>query len=352
MVDPQKLTIGTLTKAQARKLQKLSSSQETSATIGVLAVMLATVIAVRFPAYYWVWHMLRTFFHLPLRYIRFKKRKYQLFMLDWCYIVTYTSNICCTIAFLRYTYGIHTPLEAYNTMLIRGAFSMASGPLAWAVHIFKNSLVFHDPDSSASIFIHLSPFILVWCLRWGAGLGPGAVYNKFPEMFRVCDSAEDYSAADECLSSFGGWLWCDACTASPSAFIVFPFVVYVVIWWIPYFLFVLVLWRDWIEETGHKTLYTHFCETQPDLVRRVEKKLQGLVGKQHAGPLGYMLSHMIMVVSFGSMSYIFWHSFLLHTLFFGFILVTAIHNGSSFMFRIFAYRHAEQQLQIHASALE
>ena len=126
---------------------------------------------------------------------------------------------------------------------------MAAGPLAWSIYIFRNSLVFHDPDNTASVFIHLSPFVLFWCLRWGAALGPGAVWNTFPGMFHVCDddgstsSGPDliYSLSDECMKSFKGWMWCDtACTAPPYTFILYPFAVYVVVWWIPYLFVVLI----------------------------------------------------------------------------------------------------------------
>ena len=235
--------------------------------------------------------------------------------------------------------------------MIRAGFSMAAGPLGWAVHIFKNSLVFHDPDNTASVFIHLSPFVLFWCMRWGAGLGFKAMENDFPGMFQVCDAEEDYAASDECLSSFQGMMWCNACTAPVSAFLVTPFLLYMFIWWIPYLLIVLIGLNDWVKKTGRETLYTYFIQLHPEMHAMFEKKLKGVFGKQ-AGAVGYMFLHLGMTIGLCIFAYIFWHSFLLHTLFFGFIMATAVHNGSTYTFRIFAYRYVEEQIEKHRTVLE
>ena len=66
--------------------------------------------------------------------------------------------------------------------------------------VFRNSLVFHDVDNMTSVFIHLSPALLFWRIRWGAGMGPGVV-NAHWHLFDVCD---DYAAADACVQSPDG----------------------------------------------------------------------------------------------------------------------------------------------------
>lgn len=274
-------------------------------------------------------------------------------MLDWCYVVTYISNICAILAFLRYSFGIKiTFLADKNELLIRSGFAMAAGPLAWAISIFRNSLVFHDPDNTASVFIHLSPFVLFWCLRWGAALGPGVVWKAFPGMFKVCGDLEDeYAASDACLESFQGMLWCDSCSAPLSSFVYFPFLIYFSMWWLPYLFIVLIACGEWVQRTGRETLYTYVVEIQPDLIAMFDKHLKGTFGK-HAGVVGYMLLHMMMTIVFGALSYVFWHSFLLHTIFFLYLLVTAVHNGSTYMFRVFAYRYVSRQIQIHGALME
>lgn len=43
---------------------------------------------------------------------------------------------------------------------------LGAGPLAWSVLAWRNSLVFHSLDKTTSLFIHLTPNILLYALRW------------------------------------------------------------------------------------------------------------------------------------------------------------------------------------------
>lgn len=45
-------------------------------------------------------------------------------------------------------------------------FLFANGPLAWAVPLWKNSLVFHSLDKLTSCFIHISPAFVTWAFMW------------------------------------------------------------------------------------------------------------------------------------------------------------------------------------------
>jgi len=45
-------------------------------------------------------------------------------------------------------------------------FSIANGPLLWAIALFRNSLVFHALDKLTSLFIHISPALTTFCIRW------------------------------------------------------------------------------------------------------------------------------------------------------------------------------------------
>jgi len=214
-------SIATLSKSQRRKLQGLSKGEEMNYSMGVMTMLMTTVLVIRFPAYYWILHFMKTFFYLPVRYFRFCKKGCELYLCDWCYMVTYLSTACAILAFLRITFGIQTALEEYNGVLFRAGFAMSCGPLIWSVYLFRNSIVFHSVDYMTSVFIHLSPFLLMWCLRWGAGT-PSAFNTAFPDMIRVCESEEDYAIADTCLQSFQGIVWCNACTAPLTDFVVPP----------------------------------------------------------------------------------------------------------------------------------
>jgi len=50
--------------------------------------------------------------------------------------------------------------------LFVGVFSFSLGPLLSAIILWKNSMVPHSNDKMTSIFIHVSPAMAVWCIRW------------------------------------------------------------------------------------------------------------------------------------------------------------------------------------------
>ena len=155
-----KLTVASLTRDQRKKLQKISSKYEIWYTLGVINLMVTAIVAVRFPSYYWLYYSLKVLYYLPYRYYRFQKRNWELYLLDWCYVVNYISDLCVILAGLRVAFGITTPLYRYNAALIRAGFAMACGPLVCSVYIFRNSIVFYDVDHSTSVFIHLVRAIL------------------------------------------------------------------------------------------------------------------------------------------------------------------------------------------------
>lgn len=53
-----------------------------------------------------------------------------------------------------------------SVSFFKSVYMLATGPLAWAIPVWRNSLVFHDIDKITSIFIHAFPGMLVFCMRW------------------------------------------------------------------------------------------------------------------------------------------------------------------------------------------
>lgn len=329
------LSIHELTKAQRTRLQDLMAHDERACTIGVTNTIASAVIATRFPEHYWLWHVAKAFVYIPWRYVRFRRIRAQLYLLDWCYVITWLINIGALVA-------LFNPAPVSRSFIIAG-FAMASGPLAWSVFVFRNSLVFHDVDNMTSVFIHLSPLLLFWTLRWGAGFGPSVVAHAWPGVFDVCP---DLPAADACLTSWEGVLWCSACTAALPQFVLSPTAFYLC-WAVPYLVIVLWWLGPWTQRTGHEVLYDYFAKVQPRLVASFQKWLGPCVGHALAPRLGYMLLHFVSVISFGATSFLLWHSFVLHTAFSVCIVVCAAHNGSTYSFRVFAFRYAQAQLAAH-----
>ena len=65
-------------------------------------------------------------------------------------------------------YGLYKTQYFPPEILFRLLWGIANGPLAWATVALNNSLVFHDLDNVASVFIHFTPGVLSYSLRWSA----------------------------------------------------------------------------------------------------------------------------------------------------------------------------------------
>jgi hypothetical protein len=90
---------------------------------------------------------------LVLRAVQFARRKWLLFLVDFCYVVNLV-----TLA--------HLWLAPSSAPLFRVAFALANGPLAWAIVLWRNSLVFHSPERLTSLYIHAVPPLVTWVQRW------------------------------------------------------------------------------------------------------------------------------------------------------------------------------------------
>src|SRR4051794_12258404 len=90
---------------------------------------------------------------LTLRWILFRRRKWHYFLFDFCYY----ANLLVLVY-------LHIFPKSQALFLICFAFSV--GPLAWAILTWRNSLVFHSLDKTTSLFIHLTPGILMYSMRW------------------------------------------------------------------------------------------------------------------------------------------------------------------------------------------
>ncbi|GJD05819.1 Uncharacterized membrane protein [Galdieria sulphuraria] len=67
---------------------------------------------------------------------------------------------------LRYWLYRRAKFHYFIQVFHRINFGIANGPLAWAIVLWRNSLVFHSLDKMTSLFIHSFPPLVTYCLRW------------------------------------------------------------------------------------------------------------------------------------------------------------------------------------------
>ena len=49
----------------------------------------------------------------------------------------------------------------FSTTLWKVSFVLSNGPVAWAIYMWKNSLVFHSLDKIISVLIHIMPPLVI-----------------------------------------------------------------------------------------------------------------------------------------------------------------------------------------------
>ncbi|KAJ4823433.1 glycerophosphocholine acyltransferase [Turnera subulata] len=90
---------------------------------------------------------------VPLRWIYYRYKKWHYYLLDFCY---YANTI----------FLVHLLLYPKNEKLFMVCFSFSEGPLAWALIVWRCSLVFSSADKIVSVLIHLLPGIVFFTIRW------------------------------------------------------------------------------------------------------------------------------------------------------------------------------------------
>jgi len=320
-------------KGQRQKLYQELGLWEKGFTLGVMNLFVNLVVLGRWPQYFWILHLVLGFIFLPWRFLRFRQRNWEWYLVDFCYCVTYFTFIGCLFALARSTLGFPSPIYRFNYEAIRAGFAFANGALVLAVPLFGNKIVFHDVDNTTSVYIHLSPALMFWTLRWGGGFGTSLIEQTWPGMFDVC---RDMQEGDAAVNSIIGALWYSGpCDGTPFQFIVVPALCWLVCWGVPYYLLNFCCLRGYLERNSKENLFTSTIEDAKGVGRFVTKLPKSLQ------PLGFMMQHFLFAVCAGAASIVLWSSFVLHTATLFGIFLFAIHNGSTFMFRVVAARHVQ-----------
>ncbi|GAB5035284.1 Hypothetical protein NocV09_02500410 [Nannochloropsis oceanica] len=131
----------------ARRIDKMAF------TFGVLNLTVSEFMLVKMPHLFWAWYMavvpVLIFFRIP----HYKSLRWSYFLLDFCYYV----QIMCILQLYAFP---------FNCPLLKSNFLLTNGPLAFAVPVWRNSLVFHDLEKITSLYIHIYPGLLLYALRW------------------------------------------------------------------------------------------------------------------------------------------------------------------------------------------
>lgn len=140
-----------------------SGLSQISFFVGVSNVALTAFIMGRWPENIWVLYVAKVLVLIPAWFVEVRRRyNGGLFVLDFCWVSNISLGLCMLVNLL---YGPHLSHQ-WKRWAFLWFYSTAMGPLAWAAVALGNGLIFHSIERMASLFIHLTPCLVAWTMRW------------------------------------------------------------------------------------------------------------------------------------------------------------------------------------------
>ena len=192
-------------------------------------------------------------------------------------------------------------------------FSFAEGPLAWALIVWRCSLVFSSLDKIVSVLIHLLPGLVFFTIRWWNPATFEAMHPEGTARRPTWPYIEDKSYL---------WTW---------LFLV-PLVAYT-LWQVLYFLIVNVLRRQrLLRDPEVMTSYRELSK-KAQKANNIWWRLSGLLGDQNR-MLMYIFLQGIFTVATMALTVPIFLSYELHVVFQILKVSASIWNGGSFLLEV------------------
>ncbi|KAI5067401.1 hypothetical protein GOP47_0017929 [Adiantum capillus-veneris] len=248
-------------------------------------------------------------FVVPLRWMYYRIKKWHYYLLDFCY---YANAIF--VSMLLFFPG--------NSELFMLCFSFSEGPLAWALIVWRCSLVFNSIDKIISVLIHLLPGTVFFILRWWEN-------NSF--------SAPD---AVEENGQFCGW---PVVNSSPTQWMWLFFVPLMVycIWQGLYFLVVEGLRRQRILQDPEIMTSYRELKRKAERAKNIWWRLSGLLGDENRVYM-YAILQAAFTVATLAFTVPMFRSYRLHIGFEVFKLAATVWNGGRYVFEVMPRQAAKK----------
>ncbi|XP_002977825.2 uncharacterized membrane protein C776.05 [Selaginella moellendorffii] len=236
----------------------------------------------------------------PLRWIYYRIRKWHYYLFDFCY---YANAIF--MAMLLYF--------PKNERLFMVCFAFAEGPLAWALIIWRCSLVFSSIDKIISVLIHLLPGLVFFIVRWWD-----------PSTFSLHST--------ELTGPWPAWPLVQTRTDLWTWLFAVPLAAYTV-WQILYFLIVNVLRRQrLLNDPEIMTSYRELSR-KASRANNIWWRLSGILGAQNRFVM-YAVLQALLTVATMALTVLMFKSYRLHCAFELLKVAAAIWNGGNFLFEV------------------
>ncbi|KAK9204734.1 hypothetical protein WN943_014998 [Citrus x changshan-huyou] len=258
---------------------------------------------------------------VPLRWIyyRFKKWHYYLLFLSTDEKIRSGKINVYVLVWQDFCYYANTIflvdllLYPKNEKLFMVCFSFAEGPLAWAIIVWRCSLVFNSVDKIVSVLIHLLPGLVFFTIRW---------WN--PETFAAMHP--------EGTSQRASWPYVEDKTYLLTWLFLVPLGAYT-LWQVLYFLIVNVLRRQrLLKDPEVMTSYRELSK-KAQKANNLWWRLSSLLGDQNRMFM-YITLQAIFTVATMSLTVPIFLSYELHVLFQILKVSAAVWNGGSFLLEV------------------
>ncbi|KAM7260125.1 hypothetical protein ACFE04_015866 [Oxalis oulophora] len=237
------------------------------------------------------------FIFVPLRWIYYRFKKWHYYLLDFCY---YANTI----------FLIDLLLYPKNEKLFMVCFAFAEGPLAWALIVWRCSLVFNSLDKLVSVLIHLLPGLVFFTIRWW---NPTTFADMHPE-----GSARRFS-----------WPYVEEKSYLFTWLFVVPLAAYS-LWQLAYFLIVNVLRRQRLLRDPEVMTSYRELSRKAQKTNNIWWRLSGLLGDQNR-LLMFILLQGVFTIATMALAYPIFLSYKLHVIFQILKVSAAVWNGGSFL---------------------
>lgn len=173
--------------ARAEQLKHKGLSSK-SFFFGVTNLLIVTWFFGVYPQHFWIVYVLETLILFPIRWKHMASARplsEVLYWLDFCWIANFTCNLFLVFYLIDDYFDLGW-LSTMSTDYVReklfcAFFAVGNGPLLMAVGALGNALIFHDPNNTVSVFIHLCPSLLTFTMRWQSEL----IREAWPGVFKL-----------------------------------------------------------------------------------------------------------------------------------------------------------------------
>jgi hypothetical protein len=299
-------------KRMNRDAKTVQLRDKVSFVVGVGNACVAPALALRYPSMIPAYYSVQLVILLILRYVIYRSKRWHYFIFDICYFVN-----CMTMLFLW----------AYpdSTLLFLATYCMTNGPVAWAIITWRNSLVFHSLDKVTSVFIHIFPPLVMYCIKW------------MPELQKdiYCDNISYVTSfRDERFPALGQME-----LPSFKDVMIYSTVAYG-IWQLLYYLFIMVGRRDKVESGLRLTSYSWLLDDTHGKKGFIQNTAFMFGAKWKLEM--FMLLQLVYNVVTSIPTYYLYRHFWLHTAFLILMFAVSVWNGATYYIEVFSRRYISE----------